>query len=150
MKHNHKDPKIWVSDGLIEYHTSLVARYGKKRIRTVFLGKTMGNGIVWMTSMDKTQTFSISKENNLLVISQGLPESKEIRRKSDCRHYTTTIETVLSLFRDSNASCVYIEAFEKTLPFHEFSKRFLEQGVAPTKCKIDLIPSGYPVESPLK
>ena len=110
IKHNHKDPKVWVSDGLIEYHTSLLAHYGKKRIQTVFLGKIMGNGTAWMTRMDKIQTFSISKDNDFLVISQGLPESKKIHRKSDCRHYTTTIETVLSLFRDSNACCVYIEA----------------------------------------
>ena len=123
---SHWDPKVWVSDGLIEYHTSLVARFSKERIRTVFLGKSMGNDIVWMTTIEKERTFSISKEKDYSVISQGLQKPKEIYRKIDCRHYTTTIETVLSLFHEYNASCVYLQVFEKTLPSREFSKRFLE------------------------
>lgn len=126
IRHNHKDPKIWVSDGLTEYHTSLTGHYGKEQIRTVFMGKTMENDIIWMTTDEKKRVFSISKDKDFLVISQGLSEPQEVYRTIDCRHYTTTIETILSLFHSHNASCVFIQAFEKTLPFREFSKRFLE------------------------
>jgi len=34
-----------------------------------------------------------------------------------------------------------------SLPVHCLPKDIFEQGVAPTKCKVDLIPSYYPMET---
>lgn len=127
IRHNHGDPKIWVSDGLPEYHTALISKYGKNRVRTVFLDRNPEKKIDWFTNDIINHIYSISKEGNALIVSKGLSKQRVFYQVADRRHYTTTIRTILSLFRKYDASCVYIQASEKTLPFHEFSQRFLKQ-----------------------
>jgi len=127
IRHNHGDPKIWVSDGLPEYHTALISKYGKDRVRTVFLDRNPEKKIDWFTNDIMNRLYSISREDNTLIVSKGFSEPKVFRRIADRRHYTTTIRTILSLFRNHDAACVYIKASEKTLPFHEFSQRFLKR-----------------------
>lgn len=129
VKHNHGDPKIWVSDGLPGYHTTLVCRYGAARVRTVFLGRKPEDNICWLTQEAKERGYIISRHNEKLVVHKCLFAPKEICQIVDRRHYTTTIETALSLFDEHDASCVYIQTTEKTLPFSQFSKRFLEHSL---------------------
>jgi hypothetical protein len=127
IRHNHGDPKIWVSDGLPEYHTALISKYGGDRVRTVFLDRNPEKKIDWFTNDIMNRIYSISREGNTLVVSKGISDPKTLCKIADRRHYTTTIRTILSLFRKYDASCVYIQASEKTLPFHEFSERFLKE-----------------------
>lgn len=125
IKHNRKNPKIWVTDGLCSYHSALIGQYGKDKVRTVFIGRSSDKDIQWLNSEEKQRVYSISKSGTNLIIYQGLVNKYKVEEIEDSRHYTTTIETVLRLFSEANASCVFIQASEKTLPFTKFSQRFI-------------------------
>ena len=74
FRHNRKIPKVFVSDGLTEYHTSFVSICAKEhsKVRTIFLGRKRDSDIQWLNSQNKARAYSISKSGYELIIHKGI------------------------------------------------------------------------------
>ncbi|MGE5821547.1 MAG: hypothetical protein ACM31M_03060 [Nitrososphaerota archaeon] len=122
-------PKISISDGDVDFDQALrmvIHEYDRyKGVRTIWLGRTPKEG--GLTTWKEQHTYQIIKMNNNLVVEKGIMSPKREFTVEDKRHHTTTINTALNLFNESNAQLVCIMSPSKYIHFQPFITRFLKE-----------------------